>query len=390
MVENQSGIAAENQRELTRRLIVLGLASVVLPTKLTRQLITLVEQSCEVSGLRGTTFLALEHCSLRSAVDCFSQHIRWCPRCFLDDRSQLLDPYLRLLWSFSAIANCPEHYASLQSRCPHCRKTQSSLARCGPIDQCQHCGQPLCSVVGSKDQCTSDEIIRHAVLAPLIKAISCSPELTYAADATSAFAHWLIDQPHAHHKAVARDEHGQPFIPYRYVNTGRPIPFSTCVRISARFKIGLDSYLGGSTLEWSQAVYPDESWDLPVLPVEFVPGSLFKPCELCSKIEALRMESVAQQALSLSQVATTLGITIHDIVCLAPMLAQEIHCADVKREIMRKYNQHISELIEHYQRLGRESSSNPRMRVTALLEREFQDLPPSMIKNIVNEALTNC
>lgn len=335
MVENQSGVAAESQREMTRRLVALGLASVVLPTKQTRQLITLVEQSCKVSGLRGTTFLALERCFLHSAVGCFPQDIRWCPRCFLDDRSQLLDPYLRLLWSFSAIAQCPEHYSSLQSCCPRCRKTQSSLARCCPIDQCQHCGQPLCSVVDTKDGCTTDEIIRHAVLAPLITAISSSPELTYSADATSAFAHWLIDQPQSCHKAVARDEHGQPFIPYRYVNTGRAIPFSTCMRISARFKIGLYSYLGGSNLEWSRAVYPDESWKLPVLPVEFVPGSLFKPCELSSRIEALRMKSVAQHALSLSQVAANLGISIHDIVCLVPMLAQEIHCADVMREIRR-------------------------------------------------------
>ncbi len=238
------------------------------------------------------------------------------------------------------------------------------------------------------DYTDADEA-HHLVLAPLIRAIASSPEMTYAAGATNRFASWLTNTQHGLRKAAERDGRGQPLIPYRYVKMRCPIPFSICVHIAARLKIGLDTYLTGETLEWNRSIFPDEAWCLPALPMGFVPASTLTPSELSSRIEKLHKGCDSLQALSLCQTATTLGLEPLDIVFLTPELAQNIHSADVIRGIVRKQLKHTCTMVEHYQRVGRESANKPRVKVIAMLERDFPELTPEMIATVVDRAMTD-
>lgn len=390
MIVSQSELPArENHVTQSEVLVASGLAFTVRPTRQTSQLVSLIEQCCGVTGLRGSTFLSLERCSLRSSAACYSQHLRWCPVCLSEDKSKRQSPYLRLLWSLQPLTQCLEHRIPLESHCSNCQKSQSSVSRKCPVDVCQYCGLSLDCADHTIEGCSEDEVARHAVLTPWIQAISSCPELTYTADATSKFVRWIINQPHCRRKLDELDERRHPVIPSRYVKSPHPVSLATCIRVSARLRIDLDTYLGGNALVWNRAIFPDEPWDLPKLPVGYVPGTSLTRSELTIQIKNLREEFDTQTSMPLSDIADRLGVDKNDIVYLTPKLAQDIQSDHVTCGLLRKEHENTCAAVEYFTRLGREVSQNPRVRLAALLERDFPDLTPSTIDSVVEEAMAS-
>lgn len=390
MIANQSELPALGNRVTqSESLVASGLAFTVRPTHQTSQLVSLIEQCCGVTGLRGSTFLSLERCSLRNSVVLYSQHLRWCPLCFLQDKSKRQSPYFRLLWSLQPITQCLEHRIPLESHCLHCQRPQSSGFRACRVDVCQYCGHSLGRAEHTAEGCSDDEVARHAVLAPLIQAISSCPELTYDAEATNNFVTWIADQPHCGRKRNELDERRQPLVPYRYVNTSRQVSLATCIRISARLRIGLDMYLGGNALVWNRAIFPEEPWNLPELPVGYVPGTSLTCSELTDQINNLREELDILESMPLSEFGDKLCIDVNDIVFFAPELAQEIQSDNAKFGIMQRHHNDTCAAVEHFTRLGREVSNNPRIRIAALLKRDFPELTSTTIDSVVEEAMAS-
>lgn len=63
----------------------------------------------------------------------------WCPECFEMWRTNNHLLYEPLLWSIAAITICPYHHQSLQSRCPHCNKSQRPLTATMLVARCSQC-----------------------------------------------------------------------------------------------------------------------------------------------------------------------------------------------------------------------------------------------------------
>ncbi|MBD1863999.1 MULTISPECIES: TniQ family protein [Trichocoleus] len=63
----------------------------------------------------------------------------WCPECFQAWRTINHLIYEPLLWSIAAITICPEHHKLLQSRCPHCNKSQRPLTARMRVAHCSQC-----------------------------------------------------------------------------------------------------------------------------------------------------------------------------------------------------------------------------------------------------------
>lgn len=63
----------------------------------------------------------------------------WCPTCFqvwLDSEQPIYEP---LIWSIAAVTICPHHHQPLQSRCPHCQRTQRPITSKMQVGRCAHC-----------------------------------------------------------------------------------------------------------------------------------------------------------------------------------------------------------------------------------------------------------
>jgi Zn finger protein HypA/HybF involved in hydrogenase expression len=63
----------------------------------------------------------------------------WCPECFQQWRSTDQLIYEPLLWSIAAVTVCPYHHQPLQSRCPHCHKTQRPITGRMQVARCSQC-----------------------------------------------------------------------------------------------------------------------------------------------------------------------------------------------------------------------------------------------------------
>jgi len=63
----------------------------------------------------------------------------WCPECFQQWRNINQIIYEPLLWSIAAVTVCPYHRQPLQSRCPHCKKTQRPITGKMQIARCSQC-----------------------------------------------------------------------------------------------------------------------------------------------------------------------------------------------------------------------------------------------------------
>ena len=63
----------------------------------------------------------------------------WCPECFQQWRSTDQLTYEPLLWSIAAVTVCPFHHQPLQSRCPHCKKTQRPITGRMQVARCSQC-----------------------------------------------------------------------------------------------------------------------------------------------------------------------------------------------------------------------------------------------------------
>lgn len=67
----------------------------------------------------------------------------WCSECFQMWRTTNHPIYEPLLWSIAAITICPDHCQPLQSRCPHCNKSQRPLTARMLVGRCSQCIRPL-------------------------------------------------------------------------------------------------------------------------------------------------------------------------------------------------------------------------------------------------------
>ena len=69
-----------------------------------------------------------------------AQNLRaWCPECFQQWRDTNQVIYEPLLWSIAAVIICPHHRQPLQSRCPHCKRTQRPITGRMQVARCSQC-----------------------------------------------------------------------------------------------------------------------------------------------------------------------------------------------------------------------------------------------------------
>lgn len=63
----------------------------------------------------------------------------WCPECFHTWCTANHPIYEPILWSIAAITICPYHHQPLQSRCPHCNKSQRPFTGRMLVGRCSQC-----------------------------------------------------------------------------------------------------------------------------------------------------------------------------------------------------------------------------------------------------------
>ncbi len=71
----------------------------------------------------------------------FSPKLRWCPLCLAQDS----EPYHRLSWTLQPTTVCPVHHTRLQSQCPRCGRTPTTLHPRSQVLRCHHCDHSLIS-----------------------------------------------------------------------------------------------------------------------------------------------------------------------------------------------------------------------------------------------------
>lgn len=116
-------------------------SEMVRPSRVTSMLVEFMEWSTQQS-LKQSTFWFMNGVLGRSA-DEVSNTLRWCPECFRDMNETGDEPYIKLIWHFSAVTECPIHGSPFLTKCPKCGQNQDGYVRKKPIYICSACNHHL-------------------------------------------------------------------------------------------------------------------------------------------------------------------------------------------------------------------------------------------------------
>lgn len=103
---------------------------------ISKEIVSALEEKTGLRGLDRLTTLPLE--GQISPDFCHSMR-RWCPYCLDDIRrnGRIFEP---LLWSISAVTDCPTHNCTLRGLCPMCSRGSRPIQVWSRAGHCPHCG----------------------------------------------------------------------------------------------------------------------------------------------------------------------------------------------------------------------------------------------------------
>jgi len=297
--------------------------AMVRPTKNTRDIVGIIERHTGRSDLRCTTFLAMEHLKSRS-VDLFSDQVRWCPCCLLDDIENGRTTYFRLIWCFEEVEYCHHHNVKLEDGCPSCNRYQIGVRRSYDLSACRHCDESLCSRVRPMTSATLFREICFKDLISLVIEVGSDPNLVYdPMDSIRLLEEifgviWSLYAESNFWQSIPK---GESFLEGF---ESKPIPVRHLRRIAYRLGISFPGLLAGEADCWTPQLNPAWLADLPENLRPKKRRQLVNREEVLRSLNDLRASVDPMKPPSLALVARIVGISTGGLEYLHPMVCEEI------------------------------------------------------------------